>query len=347
MTELEEPIPTPQIRLWRYLPILIILGLAVYLLVPQIATLENSWAVVQGMAWWAVALAVVAQVLSYFGSGFILHAILETNQRKLSTPRGTLITLASASIGLVAGGWVGAAAATYGWIRRESQDGNAATVAGTLPAMLNNAVLAGVTLIGTVYLLIIHDLSQAQLIIFSMIMLAICLIFFGIVAGLRSPEMITKLAVWLASRWSVLLHKSYEPQETIVAVRRFVGAWESLGDGKWRLPLLGAIANIGFDMLTMYFLFIAAGHNINLGILFAGYGLPFMLGKLAFMFPGGVGVMEASMVAMYESLSVPNEVCVVVILGYRLFSFWIPSLIGFIAAAYLSKTSLGKANALK
>jgi uncharacterized membrane protein YbhN (UPF0104 family) len=41
--------------------------------------------------------------------------------------------------------------------------------------------------------------------------------------------------------------------------------------------LLGAIANIGFDMLTLYFLFVAAGHNVSLGILFAGYGLPLML----------------------------------------------------------------------
>jgi len=35
-------LPPPKIRLWRYLPILIILGLAAYLLAPQITTLENS-----------------------------------------------------------------------------------------------------------------------------------------------------------------------------------------------------------------------------------------------------------------------------------------------------------------
>jgi hypothetical protein len=32
----------PKIRLWRYLPILIILGLAAYLLALQITTLKNS-----------------------------------------------------------------------------------------------------------------------------------------------------------------------------------------------------------------------------------------------------------------------------------------------------------------
>ena len=107
--------------------------------------------------------------------------------------------------------------------------------------------------------------------------------------------------------------------------------------------MLGAIANIGFDMLTLFFLFVAAGHNISLGILFAGYGLPLILGKMAFLFPGGVGVIEGSMVALYDSLQVPDAVSVVVILGYRLFSFWLPTLLGFLAAAYLSgKFSFGK-----
>lgn len=333
----QENQPSPKIRLWRYLPILIILGLAVHLLVPQITTLENSWSVIQRLTWWAVALAVLAQILSYLGSGFTLHAILGINQEKLSTLTGGLITMASASIGLVAGGWVGAAAATFGWIRREGGNNNAATLAGTLPAMLNNGVLVVVALIGTVYLLALHDLSQTQLIGFGVILLALALISLGAVIGLRSPKAITKVAVFLTERWAALLHKPYDPAKTIASVEQFVHAWDALENGKWRLPLLGAIANIGFDMLTLYFLFIAAGHNVSLGVLFAGYGLPFLLGKMAFMFPGGVGVIEGSMVAMYDNLQVPNGVSVVVILGYRLLSFWLPSILGFAAAAYLSR----------
>jgi uncharacterized protein (TIRG00374 family) len=286
-----------------------------------------------------VALAIVAQAFSYIGSGYTLHALLDTNQERLPVFEGILITMASYSIGLVAGGWVGGAAATYGWVRRESRDSNTAVLAGTLPAMLNNAVLAAVALFGTVYLLVVHDLSQTQLIEFSIIFLVLILMTFGIIVALRSPEPAIKLAVRLASRWAALRRKAYEPQETIASVRQFVNAWDSLGNGKWQRPALGAIANMGFDMLTLYFLFIAAGQDVSLGVLFAGYGLPFILGKVAFMFPGGVGVMEGSMVAFYTSLKVPNPVSVVVILGYRLFSFWLPSLLGFAAAAYLSRSA--------
>jgi uncharacterized membrane protein YbhN (UPF0104 family) len=101
----QQPSP-PKIRLWRHLPILIVLGLAVHLLVPQITTLEHSWSVVKSLTWWAVALAVAAQVLSYLGNGYMLHAILKSNQQKLSTGRGALISMASQSIGLVVG-WAG------------------------------------------------------------------------------------------------------------------------------------------------------------------------------------------------------------------------------------------------
>jgi hypothetical protein len=248
--------------------------------------------------------------------------------------------MASVSIGLVAGGWVGGAAATYGWVRRESHDGNTAVLAGTLPALLNNGVLVGVSLIGTIYLLLVHDLSKAQLIEFSAILLVLGLMTAIIIIILRFPETATYYAVWLTSHWAAFRRKTFTPENTISTIREFVAAWDSLRKGKWLYPMIGAIANIGFDMLTLYFMFIAAGHNVNLGVLFAGYGLPLILGKMAFLFPGGVGVIEGSMVALYDSLNVPDAVCVVVILGYRLFSFWLPILLGFAAAAYLSGKSL-------
>ena len=328
--------PSPKIRLWRYLPTLIVLGLAVHLIVPQIANLEQSWLVVKDLIWWVVALAAVAQTLSYLGSGYMLHAILDTNHERLSVLEGALITMAAFSVGLVAGGWVGSAAATYGWIRHENSDDNTAALAGTLPPLLNNVVLVGVALVGTLYLIVIHDLSKAQLIEFVIILLGLGLSAVGVLLALRFPEPATRVIVWIAGRWAALRRKPFDSREIIKSVDQFVLSWRHLRNGRWLHPVLGAVANTGFDMLTLYFLFIAAGYKVGLGILFAGYGLPFILGKIAFILPGGVGVIEASMVALYTSLKVPNPVSVVVILGYRLFSFWLPTLLGFVAAAYLS-----------
>ena len=347
MADQDPPSKSPKKPLWRSLLTLVILGLAVHLLVPQIATLKSSWLVVQGMIWWAVALAVLSQALSYLGSGFMLHAIVKLYQEKLSTLKGVLITMAAFSIGLVAGGWVASAAATYGWVRRENRNGHTATLAGALPPLLNDAVLVSVTLIGTIYLIVVHDLSNMQLIGFGIVLLVLGLVTAGGVIALNNPEKATRFAVWLASRWAALRHKAFTPDYTIKSVKRFVAAWDFLRKGNWWRPLLGALANIGFDMLTLYFMFIAAGYKVNLGVLFAGYGLPFMLARVAFILPGGVGVVEGSMVALYNSLNVPNAVSVVVILGYRLFSFWLPTLLGFVAATYLSGKLSSPKNKIK
>ena len=66
----------------------------------------------------------------------------------------------------------------------------------------------------------------------------------------------------------------------------------------------------------------------------AGYGVPQLLGKLTVIL-GGVGVVETTMVALYGALGVPAAIGVVVVLVYRLFSFWIPTLAGIALVPYL------------
>jgi uncharacterized protein (TIRG00374 family) len=72
-------------------------------------------------------------------------------------------------------------------------------------------------------------------------------------------------------------------------------------------------------------------------VLLAGCALPQLLGKVAFIIPGGVGVVESSMVMLHHVGSTQLKATVVV-LGYRLISFWIPSLAGFPLAAYLQSS---------
>ena len=88
----------------------------------------------------------------------------------------------------------------------------------------------------------------------------------------------------------------------------------------------------------LYFLFLAAGHPVNAAVLLTGYGLPLLFGRAAFILPGGVGIVEGSMAAIYTTLGVPDALSVVVVLGYRLISFWLPSLLGFLAVFILQRT---------
>ena len=69
-------IPPLVVRLARYLPMLIIAGLAVHLLLPELANLQHSLQVLQTMVWWAVGLAIIAQIMSYVSGGVLLHTIV-------------------------------------------------------------------------------------------------------------------------------------------------------------------------------------------------------------------------------------------------------------------------------
>jgi uncharacterized protein (TIRG00374 family) len=133
------------------------------------------------------------------------------------------------------------------------------------------------------------------------------------------------------------LLRTYDPAALRNAIDNLYGGLALLDNEGWIRPALGATMNVGFDMLTLHSVFLAAGYKIHPGVLLAGYGLAFLVGKVAYILPGGVGIIEGSMAAVYSSLGVPMSVSVVVILSYRLFSFWIPTLFGFAVAGYLER----------
>jgi uncharacterized membrane protein YbhN (UPF0104 family) len=330
----------PARRWLRDLLTLLLVGLAVQLILPQIATLEHSLQVLKSMTWWAVGLAAGAQVLSYLGSGVLLWAIAAMSGDRLSVLRGTLVTTASYSIGLVAGGMVGSAAATYRWVHGSGVSAEGALLAGWLPALVYDGVLLFVSIFGLLYLLAVHDLTALQALSFGLIALILGLLAVAIVWGTRHRPRLTSLAVGIARRWATLRRRAYDPAPTQASVGRLFDAWDRLGDGGWRGPALGAALNTGFDMLTLYLIFIAAGHRVSPAVLLAGYGLPLLLGK-APLLPGGVGIVESTMVALYTGLGVPNAVAVVVVLIYRFFSFWLPSLVGFPLVPYLQHVAVG------
>jgi uncharacterized protein (TIRG00374 family) len=59
------------------------------------------------------------------------------------------------------------------------------------------------------------------------------------------------------------------------------------------------------------------------------------------MILGGVGVVETTMVGLYAVLGVPTTIAVVVVLVYRLFSFWMPTLAGIALVPYLEHRKRG------
>jgi glycosyltransferase 2 family protein len=327
-----------KIKLVRYLLPLLLIGLAIHLLLPQIASLENSIKVMRSMSPQLVCLAAIAQVCSYLGSGYMLKALTDLGQSRLSIVRGTLITLASYSIGLVTGSWVGEAAATYHWVEKSEDVSEEASLAAVLPFLFNEAMLVIVTVIGLVYLLISHNLTHSQLIAYcsflTLLVIGILVVFYAA----RHPDIVVPLVSGVIDRLSNLIKSTYKPSEVRKVLENIYAGLALLQRSGWYRPAIGSGMNICFDMLTLYLLFIAAGYPVTLGVLMAGYGLAFLFGKIAFIFPGGIGVIEGGMAAIFTNLGVPASISIVVVLSYRLLSFWIPTLLGFAVSGYLQRT---------
>jgi len=166
------------VRFGRYGLPLLLLGVAVHLILPQMTALEHSLQVIKSMAMWAVALAIGMQLLSYLGSGYLLRAIATMAGQQLSLLRGTMIFAAAASVGLVGGGPVGNAAVTYRWMRGSGVGGEGAILSGWLPSLLSSAMLVLIGILGLAHLLIVHDLSTLQAVGFGL-----TLALLGLIAG--------------------------------------------------------------------------------------------------------------------------------------------------------------------
>jgi uncharacterized membrane protein YbhN (UPF0104 family) len=160
----------------------------------------------------------------------------------------------------------------------------------------------------------------------------------AVLAGILPPFLNEIMLVLVTIMGLVYLLIDYHlTQQQMVGISLALGlaVLGLLANKGWIRPALGAAMNVGFNMLSLYCLFLAAGHRIHPGVLVAGYGLAYLLGKVAYIPPGGLGLIEGGMTAIYAGLGIPQLIGVVVILSYGLFSFCLPTLFGFAAAGYL------------
>jgi uncharacterized protein (TIRG00374 family) len=313
-----------------------ILALAVLYLLPQLSSIENSLKVLSTLKPWAISLAIIAQFISYSGNGMTTSECVKLTGNKITTLRGMLIALTSASIGLVAGGMFGSTASTFRWVKASGGGNDGSSLAASLPPIFVDIALLAVSVIGLVFLLFVHDLTRTQVISFSLVtLLLIALAILCFLAVKHQKAAIEKMLVIL-EKFYVFFKKDFPKEQTRTNLEKLFATGTYLIKGGWKGPLKGASFNIFFDMLTLYFVFLASGKSISVFVLIAGYGLPWLIGRMAFIFPGGVGVIESAMVALFITLGIDKALATIAVLVYRVISFWVPSLIGFIVLPILN-----------
>ena len=334
----QTPIPGFFSIILKNFSIIIIIGLAIYFVIPQIASLQKNMVVVRSLKIWAVCFALIAQLTSYFGSGLTIKELVKSAHRYISVFRGMMITLSSTSIGLVAGGMFGAAAATFRWVKASGGGNQGASLSATMPPLILDLVLLVVSLLGIIQLFFKHNLTVLQITSFAFITLLLLIVFLALFLGIKYREKSKVIGFHIITKVFKFFKKTIDQKRINQEFDRLFKTWDTLLSGGWKGPLIGAGITIIFDMTTIYFIFLGTGLSIPLDILITGYGLPILFGKMAFIIPGGIGVIETTMIGLYANLGIPLQVATIVVLVYRFISFWTPLLIGFVLIPFVSKT---------
>lgn len=242
--------PPLVLKFGSHLTTLIFLGLAVHLILPQIASFEESFQVIRTMALWAVLLAGLAEIISYFGYSYLINSVLSITNQHISILKGVAISLAASSRGILAGGTVGNAAAAYQWVKKTGVSKESSGLAGTLPTMFNNAVLIILAMAGTVHLLLVHELSSMQSYAFILTLTLLGLGALAVSWGRRHRARFKARVGKIAASFSRIRKKPYKPDPVDNFVDRLFSSLDVLHKGGWQRPALAASFSIGLDMLN-------------------------------------------------------------------------------------------------
>jgi uncharacterized protein (TIRG00374 family) len=316
---------------------LIAFGIAIYLLIPRLGGLERNIEALHHAHLWLMLLGVVVEAGSLAAYIALYRSVLGAQGARVSARAAGQGVMAGFLIShLVPGGSVAGTIANVKTMEREGIGARTTGLAITLSAIVSDIALAGLFLAGAIYSLIKGSVPVA-FVVTAVVIIPILGALVGLVflfafrreqAG-RAVHWIARLLHRVASRIDadgLERHTLEVADETrsVLTGRRF---FEALGL---------ALANWLLDVFVLYLFFLAVGHHQHFGALLVAYAVANLVSAIPIT-PSGLGVMEATLVAISVGFGAPRSTAVVAVLGYRLVNFWLPLPIG--AAAYLRARS--------
>ena len=329
MVEVEEERQEPRpvsLHLLRLVPMIIIIGLLVHFLLPRLDSVADSLQTMRTMAPWAVAMAIIAETLSYLANGSLLKSVVGLGGERISLARATMIELAAGTVALVAAGALGFGAAIYQWTRKSGVSRETAMLTTWLAPIFDSITLVLFGLLSAFELLLAHKLSRATEAALAVVLSVLLAVIGLMITLLVQEEWMTAIATRL-TRLVKRIRPSADDYLLTDAADRATRAWRAMDDGRWIRPACSSLMVLTFDILCLRYAFLALHQHLYFSTLLAGYGVPLLLGRASFL-PGGIAVVEVAMAALYSELGVPPSTAIVAVLTYRLISFWLPALAG-------------------
>ncbi len=338
LTETAEE-PTLRITPLRLLlgsALIVVLLVGVYLLVPKVAGLKQTWGQLRrGDPLWLAA-ACVLELLSIVGYAVLFRTVFGRGVPRIDWRVSLEIPLAGiAAIRLVAAAGAGGVAVTAWALRRARMSGQVIACRMVASLVVQYSVYLGALIVCGLGLwtgLFAGGGSFALTIVPAVLAAVLVVATFSLALMPRDVEhRLDRFATRPGSLGWVAGQLAKAPDVLGSGVRTAIDLVRQRQPG-----LLGAVAYWGFDIAVLGVCFHAFGTVVPVAVLVVGY----FLGTLGSLLPvpGGIGGVEGGMIAAFVAFGVPAGSAVVGVLAYRAISFWLPTLPGLVGYLALRST---------
>jgi uncharacterized protein (TIRG00374 family) len=324
--------------LWALAFVILSIGL-LYIVLPRLVGLRQTWSRIKhGDPWW-FALAAGLEVLSFVSYVALFRAVFVRGASRISWRVSYQITMAGvAATRLLASAGAGGVAVTV-WALRRSGMG-ARMVANRMVAFL--VLLYGVYMATLVvdglglYLGLFEGTAPFAITVVPAIFGALVIALFLGLSLLRwDAEAFVARRTNAESRVGRVLRSVATAPAALKA-----GVHDAIVLVRTRNPLLlGAVGWWAFDIAVLWACFHAFGSAPPQAVIVMAYFVG-MLGNVLPL-PGGIGGVDGGMIGAFTAFGVNVELSIVAVLAYRAFSFWIPTVPGAVAYFQLRRTIHG------
>jgi len=311
--------------------VVIVAGVAIYLLVPRLGGLSRDAAALRHANLWLALLGVAAETASIAMYVTLYRSLLRAEQAEvpwLAAGRGVMSAFLMSHV--LPGGAAAGTVMNVRTMEREGVSPRRTGLALVIAVILSDIALAVIFLAGIVYSLAKQRLP-AGYVAAAVVVLPIGAALIGVIFLLAFRRDLGARAVRRIAR---MLHRfihRIDPDSLARAAGELADEARAALSGKRFLAAMGlALANWLLDIFVLYLFFLALGHHQHFGALLVAYAVANMAAAIPIT-PAGLGFVEATLIGVSVAFGAPREIAVVAVLGYRLVNFWLPLPVGLVA----------------
>jgi uncharacterized protein (TIRG00374 family) len=345
------PVSADSMRRSRWVRVALVIGLGAFAAIFLFADFSELWSVLARANPWLLPVPLACMVLSYLTMARSYQGISIAAGCPVSLVEMLKITFVANSVNyLVATGGLSGFAVRMYFFTRLGLSSQTAVVVSLAQTFLTNYTLLGFVIVGFLYVFTSRAL-QGSALVASTILLVLALIT-ALLASLLllHTELRRRTLFWAAQTVHRLLHRvlpRHAPARTHIWRYQFNlnrGIAFMLARKRAMVPpLFWIIVDWFLTILILHTSFLTVRYPISFSECVVGFAVGMVL-SFASLVPGGLGIMEGSMAAVFASMGVPFETAVVAVLLFRIIYYVLPLLISlfFLHGMFVQGTTVSK-----